>query len=90
MEIPRREIHKIISDVDGVSGATASWEEGNIKINYDQDPTIQALEDFRSSIINNTTPLSNVNTGACIFAVQMGIDAMDKEQVISWNTKYNI
>ena len=39
-----------------MSGATASWEEGKgNKINYDhKDPTIQALEDFRSSIINNT------------------------------------
>jgi len=90
---PEGKYNKIISDVDGVSGATASWEEGKgNKINYDhKDPTIQALEDFRSSIINNTTPLSNVNTGAAVsFAVQMGIDAMDKEQVISWNTKYNI
>ena len=90
---PEGKYNKIISDVDGVSGATASWEEGKgNKIKYDhKDPTIQALEDFRSSIINNTIPLSNVNTGAAVsFAVQMGIDAMDKEQVISWNTKYNI
>ena len=90
---PEGKYNKKISDVDGVSGATASWEEGKgNKINYDhKDPTIQALEDFRSSIINNTIPLSNVNTGAAVsFAVQMGIDAMDKEQVISWNTKYNI
>ena len=76
-----------------MSGATASWEEGKgNKIKYDhKDPTIQALEDFRLSIINNTIPLSNVNTGAAVsFAVKMGIDAMDKEQVISWDTKYNI
>ena len=90
---PEGKYNKIISDVDGVSGATASWEEGKWnKIKYDhKDPTIQGLEDFRSSIINNTIPLSNVNTGAAVsFAVQMGIEAMDKEQVISWNTKYNI
>ena len=82
-----------MGDVDGVSGATDSWTEGRgnpIDYNH-KDPSRQALEDFKSSIINNTTPISNIKSGAAVsFAVDMGIRAMDTEQVVSWNPKYNL
>ena len=84
---------KVIAEIDGVSGATASWKEGKGNpINYDhKDPTRQALEDFRTAIINNTTPMSNIKSGAEVaFAVDMGIRAMDKEEVVSWDPKYTI
>lgn len=90
---PEGKYNKVMGDVDGVSGATASWTEGRgnpIDYNH-KDPSRQALEDFKSSIINNTTPMSNIKSGAAVsFAVDMGIRAMDTEQVISWNSKYNL
>ena len=90
---PEGKYNKVISDVDGVSGATASWTEGKGNpINYNhKDPTKQALEDFRTAILNKTTPMSNIKTGAAVaFAVDMGIRAMDSEKVISWDSKYNL
>jgi len=90
---PEGKYDKVIADVDGVSGATASWTEGKgIPINYPhKDPTRQALEDFRTAILSNKTPMSNIKTGAAVaFAVDMGIRAMDQEQVVSWEAKYNL
>lgn len=90
---PEGKYDKVIADVDGVSGATASWTEGKgIPINYEhKDPTRQALEDFRTAILNTTLPMSNIKTGAAVaFAVDMGIRAMDTEQVVSWDSKYNL
>ena len=90
---PEGKYDKVIADVDGVSGATASWTEGKgIPINYEhKDPTRQALEDFRTAIVNTTLPMSNIKTGAAVaFAVDMGIRAMDTEQVVSWDSKYNL
>jgi predicted dehydrogenase len=90
---PEGKYDKVIANVDGVSGATASWTEGKgIPINYEhKDPTRQALEDFRTAILNTTLPMSNIKTGAAVaFAVDMGIRAMDTEQVVSWDSKYNL
>jgi len=88
---PEGQYNKIMGDVDGVSGATASWTEGKgtpIKYQH-KEPTRQALEDFRKSILDNSTPLSNLQSGAAVaFAVDMGVRAMDTEQVISWDPKY--
>ena len=90
---PEGKYNKVMGDVDGVSGATQSWTEGKGNlINFNHlEPTRQALEDFKSSIINNTIPLSNLKSGAAVsFAVDMGIRAMDLKQVVSWNPKYDL
>lgn len=90
---PEGKYEKEIGEVDGVSGATVKWKEGKgIPIDYAHtEPTRQALEDFRSAIINNQEPLSNFKSGAMTsFAVEMGIKAMDTNQVIEWNTEYNL
>ena len=89
---PEGKYDKKMGDVDGVSGATASWTEGKgTPIDYDhKEPTRQALEDFRTSIIENRTPLSNFMSGAKVaFAVEMGIQAMDHNRVVTWDSKYN-
>ena len=90
---PEGKYEKVIGDVDGVSGATASWTEGKgIAIDYKHtEPTRQALEDFRTAIIENKMPLSNFKSGAKVaFAVDMGIRAMDTNQVVNWNSNYNL
>ena len=90
---PEGKYDKVIDDIDGVSGATASWIEGkgnSIKFDH-KEPTLQALEDFKSAIINNTIPMSNIRSGADVaFSVDMGIRAMDTEKVIIWDPKYNL
>jgi predicted dehydrogenase len=90
---PEGKYNKVIKDVDGVSGATSSWIEGKgnpIKFDH-KEPTYQALEDFRYAIINDSTPMSNLKSGADVsLAVDMGIRAMDSEQVVSWDPKYNL
>ena len=90
---PEGKYNKVIKDVDGVSGATSSWIEGKgnpIKFDH-KEPTYQALEDFRYAIINDSTPMSNLKSGADVsLAVDMGIRAMDTEQVVSWDPKYNL
>jgi len=90
---PEGRYNKVVGDVDGVSGATASWTQGKGNlINFShKEPSRQALEDFRSAIINNITPKSNLKSGAEVsFAVDMGIRAMDTEKVISWHPKYTL
>jgi predicted dehydrogenase len=90
---PEGKYEKKMGDVDGVSGATASWTEGKgIPIDYKHtEPTRQALEDFRTAILENTMPSSNFKSGAKVaFAVDMGIRAMDTNEVVSWDSKYNI
>lgn len=90
---PEGKYEKKMGDVDGVSGATASWTEGKgIPIDYKHtEPTRQALEDFRTAILENSMPLSNFKSGAKVaFAVDMGIRAMDTNEVVSWDSKYNI
>ncbi len=77
--------------VDGVSGATAGWGEGEgggIPINIDHlDPSKQALIDFAYSIHNKQEPISNVRTGAdASFAVHMALEAMTEQKVVSWKS----
>ena len=77
--------------VDGVSGATTNWSQSKglplDLIESDSNrATLQALIDYRNSILNNKRPLSNITTGANVaYAVEMGIQAMDTNKVIEWN-----
>jgi predicted dehydrogenase len=90
---PEGKYEKQMGDVDGVSGATASWTEGKGNpIDYGHmEPTRQALEDFRTAIVENKIPLSNIKSGAKVaFAVDMGIRAMDNNEVVHWDPKYNL
>lgn len=76
---------KEIGVVDGVSGATVKWEKGlGIPIDITHlEPSAQALTDFRSAIVNNTHPLSDITTGAnTAICVQMGLDAMYNNEII--------
>lgn len=79
---------KEYGDVDGVSGATVNANlQGYatpIKIHH-QDPSKQALVDFRDSILNNTPPISNIETGKnTAIAVQLSLDAMDNQKPMKW------
>ena len=80
---PEEKTNKEIGNVDGVSGATVKWEEGKgipIEVTH-EDPSKQALIDFRDSIMNNVVPASNITTGArTAICVQMGLDAMYNEK----------
>jgi len=82
---PEGNYEREIGNVDGVSGATKTWEQGKgipIDIHH-ADPSKQALIDFRDSIRNNKTPISNVITGAnTAVCVQMGLDAMYRNEII--------
>lgn len=79
---------KEIGIVDGVSGATISWDKekgGAIDVKH-LDPSKQALLDFKKSIINGTEPESNILTGAnTAIAVQMGLDALNSNSCVFWN-----
>ncbi|WP_203258513.1 Gfo/Idh/MocA family protein [Hyunsoonleella ulvae] len=80
--------NRVIDDVDGVSGATAQWDaEKGMRINLEHlNPSKQALLDFKTAIINNTNPLSNVITGAkTSICVQMGLDAMYNNKIVKWD-----
>ncbi|THD66823.1 Gfo/Idh/MocA family oxidoreductase [Robertkochia marina] len=82
---PEISIEKEYGDVDGVSGATINWEQGKgIPVSFDhQDPSKQALIDFRDSIKNNTMPLSNAKTGAMAsICVQMGLEALLEQRIV--------
>lgn len=82
---PEGNYDRVIGNVDGVSGATKTWEQGKgIPIDvHHADPSKQALIDFRDSIRNNKTPISNVVTGAnTALCVQMGLDAMYQNKII--------
>tara|TARA_B100001057_G_scaffold491180_1_gene580893 strand:- start:302 stop:1489 length:1188 start_codon:yes stop_codon:yes gene_type:complete len=85
---PEGEYEAQYGEVDGVSGATTNWSEGKgtpLDIKH-LDPTKQALIDFRDAVINNKAPLSSVTTGAkAAYAVDMGIKAMDTEQMTYWD-----
>ena len=79
---------KEYGDVDGVSGATINANlQGYatpIKVDH-QDPSKQALIDFRDSILNNTPPISNIETGKnTAIAVQLSLDAMDNHKTVDW------
>ena len=90
---PEGHYKKEIQDVDGVSGATVKWDEGKgIPLDIEHaDPSKQALIDFKDNILSNTTPISNVNTGATTaVCVQMGLDAMYKGKIVQWNHELDL
>ena len=90
---PEGKNNKEIGEVDGVSGATMKWDEGKgYPLNVDhENPSKQALQDFRDSIVNNTAPISNVITGAnTSICVQMGLDAMYKNEIVHWKSHTNL
>ena len=79
--------NKEMGEVDGVSGATVKWDAGKgLPLNVDhEDPSKQALIDFKDSILNNTEPVSNITSGAkAALCVQMGLDAMHKGEITEW------
>lgn len=81
---------KETGDVDGVSGATVNnMMQGKgtaIHLEHD-DPSKQALIDFRDSILNNKKPISNVQSGAnTAIAVQMSLDAMINNEIKVWGS----
>lgn len=82
---------KIMGEVDGVSGATISWEKGKgIPLNIvHTDATQQALIDFGNNIINHKMPETNFVTGAKVsVAVQMALDAIDNNEIIKWEDNF--
>jgi predicted dehydrogenase len=85
--------NKVIGDVDGVTGATESWESKKgypLDIQH-LDPTRQALLDFKDAILINKNPESNVITGArAALCVQMGLDAMDNNIPVSWQSDWGV
>ena len=81
-------------DVDGVSGAT--WQKDDegygehINISH-ENPSKQALLDFRDSILDSKKPVSNVVTGArAAICVQMGLDALYNNEIITWIPEFDI
>ncbi|MEP2026913.1 MAG: Gfo/Idh/MocA family oxidoreductase [Reichenbachiella sp.] len=89
---PEGKLNKKLGDLDGVSGATVSWEEGKgipIKVEH-IEPSKQALIDFRDSIIDNKSPVSNLATGAkAALCVQMGLDAMYDQKIVAWDPSFD-
>ncbi len=85
---PEGKKNKIIGEVDAVSGATVQWDEDkgyNINIAH-LNPSKQALIDFKSAIINNKNPLSDIVSGAkTSICVQMALDAMYNNKIVKWN-----
>lgn len=83
----------VVTDVDGVSGATAKANYNNgeeIKIAH-ANPTKQALIDFKTNILDHIEPESNIYTGArAAIAIQMGLDAMYNNEIVSWNPGFDI
>ena len=87
---PEGSFEKELGEVDGVSGATLNWDQGRgIPVNFDhEDPSKQALIDFRDNIVNNTLPISNAKTGAmAAMCVQMGLDAMYGHTIVETDAK---
>lgn len=90
---PEGKYNREIGNVDGVSGATVNWEEGKgvpIEVAH-ENPSKQALIDFQANIVNNTIPISNVETGAkAAIAVQMALNAMINEEIVNWNSDLGV
>src|SRR5690606_3592877 len=87
---PEGSQEKQLGELDGVSGATLNWEQGRgIPVDLaHEDPSKQALIDFRDSIHSGDRPLSNVTTGAMTaLCVQMGLDAMYGETLVETDPK---
>lgn len=89
---PEGKKKKVLKDVDGVSGATVKAEMGYgeaIKVLH-EEPTKQAMIDFRDNMYNNTLPKSNLISGAKVaVCVQMGLDAVHNETIVTWNPKFD-
>jgi len=83
----KKEKTRELGEVDGVSGATMKWDQDKgipIKVEH-LDPSKQVLLDFRDSVKQNTTPKSNVFSGAkAAVCVQMGLDALATGNVVRW------
>ncbi|RDY59298.1 Gfo/Idh/MocA family protein [Flagellimonas nanhaiensis] len=82
---PEKGFEKEFGNVDGVSGATVNWNDNKgIPINIEhEEPSKQALMDFRDGILNNEQPLSGIKSGAdTSVCVQMGLDAMYQGKMI--------
>ena len=90
---PEGQENKVLGDVDGVAGATVKWDEGKgipIEVTH-EDPSKQALIDFRDSILNNKEPASNIISGAkTATCVQMGLDAMYEEKIVQWKSELDL
>ena len=87
---PEGSQEKQIGELDGVSGATLNWEQGRgIPVDHaHEDPSKQALIDFRDNVLSGTLPLSNVTTGAmAALCVQMGLDAMYDRTIVEPDPK---
>ncbi|WP_108425289.1 Gfo/Idh/MocA family protein [Flagellimonas amoyensis] len=83
---PEGSYQKEMGEIDGVSGATLNWDEGRgIPVLLDhEDPSKQALIDFRDNIVDNTLPIPNAKTGAmAALCVQMGLDAMYNNTIVA-------
>ena len=82
---------KKVADVDGVAGATIPWEKGKgipLEVVH-LDATKQALTDFSNSIVNGEAPKSDIISGSkTAIAVQMGLDAMYKNEIITWQDRF--
>lgn len=82
--------NKKLGTVDGVAGATVTFDKNKgypIKMEH-LNPSKQALQDFRDSITLNSSPISNITTGAnTAIAVQMGLEAMHTESIVKWPSK---
>jgi len=85
--------YKKKGEIDGVAGATVPWEKGKgiaIDVQH-EEPSKQALMDFTKNIINNEMPESNVHTGAkTAIAVQMALDAMHDDKIVSWKESLKV
>ena len=84
--------YKINKEVDGMSGATAQWNDQlGTPINYSHlNPTRQALIDFKNSMLTNAEPISDINTGArTALSVQMGLQAMYTGSETCWDPTWN-
>ncbi|RYC52316.1 Gfo/Idh/MocA family protein [Flagellimonas olearia] len=85
----KKEEYREVGEVDGVSGATIKWDQSKgIPIEVEHlDPSKQALLDFRTNIMDNTMPKSNAISGAkAAICVQMGLDALHKQEIVPWNS----
>ncbi|MEM8927057.1 MAG: Gfo/Idh/MocA family oxidoreductase [Bacteroidota bacterium] len=82
---------KELGEVDGVAGATVNWEQGKgipVDVSH-EDPSLQALIDFRDSIFNNKPPISDIHSGAkAARCVQLGLDAMYRNEIVEWDSSF--
>ena len=85
---PEKALQKEIGVVDGVSGATkTAWSSGEgVKINAPaDDPTIDALKQFKLAIQKGDKVISDIWTGSqTAKCVQISLDALYEEKVKYW------